>query len=100
MSALDKTWHIYIGGSWLGTLTPTTADDQWYIADFTPGDAWGNFAPWFERAFEAFQNGDQPGWDNWYSQLTAMGVDLTAEDGETHHNPTLHIDGQQAWFLI
>jgi hypothetical protein len=96
----DKVWQIYVGDSWIGTLTPTGADDNWYYADFTQGDAWGNFAPWFKQAFEAHQAGDEATWQNVYSQLTLMGLTITADDGEAYDNPTLHIDGNSAWFVV
>jgi hypothetical protein len=95
----DKVWQVYVGDSWIGTLTPTGADDNWYYADFTQGDAWGNFAPWFKQAFEAHQAGDEATWQNVYSQLTLMGLTITADDGEAYDNPTLHIDGNSAWFV-
>ncbi len=96
----DKNWHIYIGNSYIGTLTPTGADDQWYQATFTAGDAWGNFAPWFNQAFAAHQSGDQAGWQNVYQQLTLMGLTITADDGESYSNPTILIDGGSAWFVV
>lgn len=100
MSALDKVWHVYIGSSWVGTLTPTGSDDEWYYADFAAGDAWGNFAPWFQSAYECYRGGDEVGWHNWFAQLTAMGLTLSADDGEAYRNPTLHIDGTRAWFIF
>lgn len=100
VSVLDKAWHLYVGQSWVGTLTPTGSDETWYQASFSPGDGWGNFAPWFQRAYEAFSNGDEAGWNNWYSQLSQMGLVLTADDGESYQNPTIHIDGSSAWFLV
>jgi hypothetical protein len=100
MNPLGKIWHVYVGDSWVGTLTPTGADDQWYYAQFSEGDAWGNFAPWFERAVECINCGDDSGWHTWYSQLTAMGIVITSEDGESYRNPTLHIHGNDAWFVL
>jgi hypothetical protein len=100
VSILDKTWHIYLGGSHIGTLTPTGADDNWYYANFTQGDAWGNFAPWFQQALTAFNAGDSAKWEGIYSQLTMMGLSLHADDGESYANPTLHIDGGTAWFTV
>ncbi len=100
MSIQDKVWHVYVGQSWIGTLTPTNADANWYYATFTPGDAWGNFAPWFQKAVEAHKAGDEAGWQQWYSQLTTMGVSIAADDGESYQNPTIHIDGGNAWFVV
>ena len=100
MSILDKTWHVYVGGSYIGTLTPTGSDDHWYYADFTQGDAWGNFAPWFKQAVDAFNAGDNAKWEGVYSQLTAMGLTLSSDDGEAYDAPTLHIDGGSAWFVV
>jgi hypothetical protein len=82
------------------TLTPTGSDDQWYTASFSPGDAWGNFAPWFQKAYEAFSQGDEAGWDGWYSQLTRMGLTLSSDDGESYQNPTIHVDSDRAWFVV
>jgi hypothetical protein len=93
----DKAWQITVGGTWIGTLTPTGADGGWVTASFAPGDGWGNFAPWFAQGYAAFAAGDEAGWKNVYSQLTTMGVAITADDGETHANPTIHIDGSNAW---
>lgn len=100
MSITEKVWHIYIGESWLGTLTPTGADENWYYADFGEGDAWGNYRPWFMQALEAHQAGDDASWENIYSQLLMMGLALVADDGETYQEPTIHIDGGSAWFLV
>ena len=100
MSALEKVWHVYVGDSWVGTLTPTGSDDEWYYANFSQGDAWGNFAPWFQHATEAYNGGDEAGWHNWYSQITAMGLLISSDDGESYRNPTLHIDGDNAWFVF
>ncbi len=96
----DKVWHVYVGQSWIGTLTPTNADNQWYYASFAPGDAWGNFAPWFAQAVQAHTAGDQAGWEKVYQQLTLMKLTLSADDGESYANPTLHIDGANAWFTV
>ena len=100
MSILDKPWHIYVGDSWIGTLMPTTSDDTWYYADFSEGDAWGNFAPWFKQAYEAFRAEDDAAWQNIYSQLRLMGLALRSDDGESHANVTVHIDGSSAWFVV
>ena len=100
MSITDKTWHVYVGESWIGSLTPSGADDDWYYADFSQGDAWGNFAPWFQQAVEAHKAGDEATWQNVYSQLTAMGLTIRADDGESYNNPTIHIDGGNAWFIV
>ncbi len=99
MGISDKTWHLHVGGSWVGTLTPTGSDDTWYYASFSQGDAWGNFAPWFEQAAKAQQAGDA-GWQTTYDQLIAMGVTISADDGETYQNPTVLIDGGSAWFVV
>ena len=64
---LNKVWHVYVGDSWVGTLTPTGSDESWFYANFNQGDAWGNFAPWFQRAMECHNCGDDAGWHNWYS---------------------------------
>lgn len=95
---LDKVWHLYIGQSWLGTLTPTGADDNWYYADFTQGDAWGNFAPWFNKAAEAQMSGGD--WESVYQQLYHMGLSLVADDGETYERPQVFVDGGSAWFIV
>jgi hypothetical protein len=97
---MDKQWHVYVGQSLIGTLIPTGCDDTWYYADFNQSDAWGNFAPWFQKAAEASNGGDDAEWNKWYSQLTMMGLAITADDGESHANPTLNIDGQKAWFTL
>jgi hypothetical protein len=96
----DKVWNVYIGQSWIGTLTPTSADNQWYYADFTPGDAWGNFAPWFLQAVQAHKSGDEDGWKSIYQQITLMNLTIAADDGESYTNPSLHIDGAHAWFIV
>lgn len=98
MALADKTWQITVGGTWIGTLTPTGADGQWVTAAFAPGDGWGNFAPWFSQAYAAFSGGDEAAWQATYSQLTMMGLAITADDGESVANPTIHIDGSNAWF--
>lgn len=95
---LDKTWHLYIGQSWLGTLTPNGSDDNWYYADFTEGDAWGNFAPWFKQAAEAQKSGGD--WEAVYQQLYMMGLSLVADDGESFENPAVFVDGSSAWFVV
>ncbi|HEC24107.1 MAG TPA: hypothetical protein ENI95_14440 [Chloroflexi bacterium] len=100
MSILDKVWHVYVGDSWIGTLAPTGADDSWYYADFTEGDAWGNFAPWFREALAAFQAEDAEALEKVYSQLWLMGLVISAEDGESYTNPTVYIDGANAWFSV
>ena len=100
MSVLDKVWHVYVGQSWVGTLTPTGADGSWYYADFSPGDAWGNFAPWFIKAAEAFNAGDEAGWQSVYDQLMLMGVTLVADDGESYHNPIMIMDGNSVRFAV
>jgi len=97
---LDKSWHIFVGESWVGTLHPTGADDDWIQADFEEGDAWGNFAPWFIKAAEAYADGDEAGWQSWISQLVAMGLTLRADDGESYASPTVIIEGGQAWFAV
>ncbi|NDJ53378.1 MAG: hypothetical protein GYB68_09880 [Chloroflexi bacterium] len=99
MGVQEKVWHMFIGDSWLGTLTPTGADDSWYYADFNAGDSWGNFAPWFEQAVAAHMSGDDAGWENVYSQLLTMGLILSSDDGEVLNGPTVHIDGSSAWFF-
>jgi hypothetical protein len=96
----DKTWHLYVSGTWLGTLTPSGTDGGWCIASFSPGDGWGNFAPWFEKAYQAFQAGDDAGWQAVYQQLTLMKLSISADDGESHANPTVHISGGNAWFSV
>lgn len=98
MALTDKAWHITVGGTWIGTLTPTGTDGDWVTASFTPGDGWGNFAPWFARAYAAFAAGDSAAWENIYSQLTLMKLSISADDGESYANPTIHIDGSNAWF--
>lgn len=100
MSIQDKTWHLYVGDSWLGTLTPTGADSDWHYAAFTPGDAWGNFKPWFIQAADAHKAGDDAAWNNVFSQLTVMGLALVADDGERYDNPTVVVDGSNAWFVV
>ena len=100
MALTEKNWHIYVGGSLIGTLTPTGSDGQWVTASFAPGDGWGNFAPWFAQAYAAFQSGDDAGWQNVYSQLATMKLSIAADDGETHPNPTIHIDGTNAWIAV
>ncbi len=100
MSVLDKTWNLYVGQSWIGALTPTGSENEWVLASFAQGDGWGNFAPWFQKAYDAFSSGDEAGWDNWYSQLTRMGLVLSSDDGEAYQNPTVHIDGTHAWFVV
>lgn len=100
MSVLDKVWHVYVGQSWVGTLTPTGADESWCYADFSPGDAWGNFAPWFIKAAEAFNAGDEARWQSVYDQLMLMGVTLAADDGESYYNPTVITDGNSGCFAI
>jgi hypothetical protein len=97
---LDKEWQVYVGQSWIGTLTPTGADDEWYYADFSEGDAWGNFAPWFKQAVDAFEAEDDVAWQGIYSQLIAMGLEMRADDGETYTSFTLYVDGDSAWFVI
>lgn len=97
---LSKSWYVYIGESWVGTLHPTSADDEWVQADFEEGDAWGNFAPWFIKAADAYQAGDEAEWQNWTSQLAAMGLNLRADDGENYASPTIIVDGSQAWFAV
>jgi hypothetical protein len=94
----DKAWHITVGGTWIGTLTPSGTDGEWVTASFSPGDGWGNFAPWFAQAYAAFAGGDQAGWQKVYEQLTLMKIAIAADDGESHANPTIHIDGSNAWF--
>jgi hypothetical protein len=94
----DKAWHISVGDTVIGSLTPTGADGQWVTATFAPGDGWGNFAPWFSQAYAAFAAGDEAGWQTTYTQLTTMGLAITADDGETYASPTIHIDGTNAWF--
>ncbi len=100
MAVLDKVWQVYVGEAWIGTLSPTGSDSEWYYADFAQGDDWGNFAPWFDQAAAAFKAGDDSAWQNWHGQLTAMGLTITADDGESVHNPTLTINGSNAWFVI
>ena len=100
MDVLNTLWHLYVGQSWVGTLTPTDADDTWYYAVFSQGDAWGNFAPWFVKAYEAYAAGDEAGWQNVYDQLYLMGMTLVAEDGDAYENPTVLVDGSQAWFVV
>jgi len=100
VSVLDKQWYVYIGQSWIGTLTPTGSDHDWIYADFAQGDAWGNFAPWFQQSLAAFHRGDHDEWNKWYSQLIMMGLTIRADDGESHHHLTLHIDGSKAWFTL
>jgi hypothetical protein len=97
---LGKEWQVYVGQSWIGTLTPTGADEDWYYADFTEGDAWGNFAPWFRRAVDAFHAGDDVGWQSTYGQLIAMGIEMHADDGDSYASFTLFVDGGSAWFVI
>ena len=97
MALTDKTWQITVGGTWIGTLTPTGSDGQWVTATFSPGDGWGNFAPWFAQAYAAFSGGDEAAWQTTYSQLTMMGLAITADDGESLSSPTIHIDGANAW---
>jgi hypothetical protein len=100
VSIMDKAWNLYIGESWLGTLTPTESDDNWYYADFAEGDAWLNFRPWFLQALEAQQAGDDAAWRAVYDQLYAMNLVLAADDGETFASPTVFIDGGSAWFIV
>ena len=100
MSITEKLWQVYVGQSWIGTLSPTGSDDNWFYADFTEGDGWGNFAPWFKNAIEAHKSGDNATWETTYQQLTMMGLTISAEDGESYSNPTLHIDGASAWFIV
>ena len=100
MDILGKEWQVFVGQSWIGTLTPTGADDDWYYADFTAGDAWGNFAPWFQQAIDAFEAEDDVAWESIYSQLVAMGITMRADDGETYTSFTLYVDGDSAWFVI
>lgn len=100
MDVLNTLWHLYVGQSWVGTLTPTDADDTWYYAVFSQGDAWGNFAPWFVKAYEAYAAGDEAGWQNVYDQLYLMGMALVAEDGDAYENPTVLVEGSQAWFVV
>ena len=76
------------------------ADDDWYYADFTEGDAWGNFAPWFKQAVEAFEAEDDVAWESIYAQLVAMGIEMRADDGESYTSFTLYVDGDTAWFVI
>lgn len=97
---LDKSWHIYLGDSWIGTLHPTTEDGDWIVAEFEAGDAWGNFAPWFQKAAAAYNDGDDAEWDKWYGQLTAMGLVIVADDEEAYDNPVILVDGAQAWFSL
>ena len=100
MSIMEKNWHIYVGDSWIGTLTPVGADGDWIEADFAEGNGWGNFAPWFQKTADAYHAGNDDEWDNWYSQLTAMGLIIEADDGEAYTNPTLIIEGNSAWFRV
>jgi len=100
VSILDNDWLIYVGDTWIGTLAPTGSDDDWYYADFTPGDGWGNFAPWFQQAVEAHKAGNDNDWNSIYSQLLSMGLTISADNGESYNGPTLHIDGSQAWFVV
>lgn len=97
---MDKVWQIYVGGSYLGRLHPTDADNVWTYAHFEAGDAWGNFAPWFQNAVAAHMNGDDAEWSELYQQIEAMGLLLEAEDGESIDQITLHIDGENAWFAV
>lgn len=99
MSVLDNVWHLYIGQSWLGTLTPFEVGGDWIVAEFAQGDAWGNFAPWFVTAAKAFEVGDEEGWQTVYGQLAAMGIALVSDDGETLDSPTVITDGATAWFV-
>lgn len=100
MALTDKVWHVSLGGSYIGTLTPSGTDGQWTTAAFAPGEAWGNFAPWFAQAFAAFKSGDNAAWQGIYQQITMMGLAIAADDGESYSNPTLHIDGASAWFAV
>ena len=100
MALTDKAWHVSIGGTYIGTLTPNGSDGQWVTASFAQGDGWGNFAPWFQQAYAAFSAGDDATWQTVYQQLTLMHLSIAADDGETHASPTLHIDGGNAWFSV
>lgn len=93
MSALDKTWQVYLGGAHIGTLAPAGIDGEWVVADFQPGDAWGNFAPWFQQAAA----GDEDS----FNQILQMGLSVVADqDGETIDGPALYIDGSSARFVV
>lgn len=94
---LGKTWYVYVGSSWVGTVDPVGNSGDWIEANFHEGDHWGNFAPWFTRAFDAYHAGDDGTWDDVYGQLATMGIVLEAEDGERYENPTLLINGGSAW---
>ncbi len=100
VSLPGKVWHVYVGQSWVGTLTPTGQDGDWIGAGFSQGDAWGNFAPWFVKAAEAHQSGSEADWQEAQSQLAMMGVTLVSDDGETHANPTVITDGISGWFAV
>jgi hypothetical protein len=100
VSITEKVWHITIGSSWVGSLTPTGADGDWYTAEFTEGDAWGNFAPWFRQAYAAYTAGDEATWRNMALQFQIMGLAISADDGESYANPAILIDGSSAWFAV
>jgi hypothetical protein len=101
LSVLDTVWHLYVGSSWIGSLAPTGVDGEWVHAEFNEGDAWGNFAPWFQQAAEAYNAGDDDGWDDIYGQLYMMGMTLAPDDGgEVIPNPTVIVDGPDAWFIV
>lgn len=100
MAIVHKVWHLYVGGSWIGTLTPTGEDANWVYAEFRQGDAWGNFAPWFRKAYDAHRIGNDAAWEDVYTQLISMDLVITSDDGERYESPTIHIDGRQAWFFV
>lgn len=100
MGVLGTVWRLYVGSSLIGTLIPTGVDGEWVHAEFSAGDVWGNFAPWFRKAAEAYHAGDNPAWNELHAQLYMMGMTLTRDDGgETIRNPTVIVDGPDAWFI-
>jgi hypothetical protein len=100
MGLVEQKWHVYVGDTWLGTLTPTGEHEGWVGADFEPSDNWDNFSPWFAQAYDAHQNGDTGEWERIYSQIETMGLTITADSGETYDNPTLLVSEGEAWFAV
>jgi hypothetical protein len=86
----------------LGTLQVVDVDQPWVICTFAPTNAFDEFRPLFDHELELIEgsdNLDAETWEEAYSHIDELGLQLVPVSGATPITEfLLHIEGSEARF--
>ena len=97
-----KYLQLKRGNALLGTLQVIDLDQPWFICEFVRASGFESVKPLFDEELallEGSDNFDIDAWENAYSRIDDLGLQLVPTDGGTPIDEfVLHIDGQEARF--